>query len=103
MTQCRVMREMGARWIVLIFGLLASGTAQPRPPAPFPAGADEPIVVSTDHPRLFLRPQRLRLLTRERDRASVRWQQFDGFAANEAPMPEPGFAQALYFQISGNA
>src|SRR6516162_5100239 len=38
--------------------------------------ADDPVTVSTDHPRLFLRPQRLRLLRRERERSSMRWQQF---------------------------
>jgi len=65
-------------------------------------GADEPIVVSTDHPRLFLRPQRLRLLRRERERQSMRWQQFDALVSGNAPMPEPGFALALYYQVSGD-
>ena len=64
--------------------------------------ADEPIVVSTDHPRLFLRPQRLRLLRRERERQSMRWQQFDALVSGGAPMPEPGFALALYYEISGD-
>ena len=64
---------------------------------------DEPIVVSADHPRLFLRPARLRLLKRERERTSMRWQQFESFMAGNAPMPEPGFARALYYAISGNA
>jgi len=53
--------------------------------------------------RLFLRPARLRLLKRERERASARWQQFDAFLAGNAPLPEPGWALALYYQISGNA
>jgi hypothetical protein len=78
--------------------LLAAGwlaTAGPQ--------ADEPVTVSSDHPRLFLRPARLRLLKRERERASARWQQFDALLAGNAPMPEPGFALALYYQISGNA
>jgi hypothetical protein len=65
--------------------------------------ADEPVTVFTQHPRLFLRPARLRLLRRERERASVRWQRFDGFLAANAPMPESGLAQALYYQVSGNA
>jgi hypothetical protein len=65
--------------------------------------SDEPVTVSSDHPRLFLRPGRLRLLKRERERASARWQQFDALLAGNAPMPEPGMAQALYYQISGNA
>ena len=37
--------------------------------------ADEPVVVFTEHPRLFLRQARLKLLKRERERASPRWQQ----------------------------
>ena len=63
---------------------------------------DDPVAVFTEHPRLFLRPQRLRLLKRERERASPRWQQFETLVAGNAPMPQPGFAWALYFQVSGN-
>ena len=65
--------------------------------------ADELVMVSTEHPRLFLRPARLRLLKRERQRASPRWQQFEALIAGNAPMPERGFAQALDYQISGDA
>jgi hypothetical protein len=69
-----------------------------------PQGAtSDPLVVSTDHPRLFLRPGRLRLLKRERERASMRWQQFDTLMAAGAQMPEPAFAQALYYAIAGDA
>lgn len=64
---------------------------------------DDPIVVSTDHPRLLLRPARLRLLRRERERTSLRWQQFQLFLAGHAAMPEPGFAKALYYQVAGDA
>ncbi len=64
---------------------------------------DEPLVVSADHPRLFLRPARLRLLKRERERSSMRWQQFESLMAGNAPMPEPGFARALYYAVSGNS
>jgi hypothetical protein len=64
---------------------------------------DDPVTVSTEHPRLFLRPGRLRLLKRERQRSSPRWQQFEALVAGNAPMPERGFAQALYYQISGDA
>jgi len=64
--------------------------------------AEEPVAVFTEHPRLFLRPARLRLLQRERERSSVRWQQFDSLISAEAPLPEPGFAQALYYQVAGN-
>src|SRR6516165_1718856 len=65
-------------------------------------GAADPVVVFTDHPRLFLRPARLRLLQRERERTTAPWQQFDSYVSAEAPMPESAFAQALYYQVSGN-
>jgi hypothetical protein len=64
-------------------------------------GAADAVVVSGDHPRLFLRAGRLRLLRRERERHSMRWQQFEALISGNAPMPEPGFAQALYYQVSG--
>jgi hypothetical protein len=63
---------------------------------------DDPIAVFTEHPRLFLRPQRLRLLKRERERKSARWVQFETLVAGGAPMPERGFAWGLYSMISGN-
>jgi hypothetical protein len=67
-----------------------------------PAG-DDPILVSTEHPRLLLRPARLRLLRRERERTSVRWEQFQLFMAGHAAMPETGFTKALYYQVAGDA
>src|ERR1019366_2754086 len=63
---------------------------------------DEPVAVFTEHPRLFLRVQRIRLLKRERERASPRWQQLETLVVGGAPMPEPGFAWALYYQVTGN-
>jgi len=67
------------------------------------AQSGDPVTVATEHPRLMLRPARLRLLKRERERKSPRWMQFEAFISGKAPMPEPGFAQALYYQISGDA
>src|ERR1035438_10103095 len=60
---------------------------------------DDPVAVFTEHPRLFLRPRRLRLLKSERERASPRWQQFDTLVAGGAPMPEPGLGWAPF--VSG--
>jgi hypothetical protein len=97
-----VMRPIPSAGWMLAICLLRPALAQP-PRAAVPAGADDPVAVFTEHPRLFLRPARLRLLQRERDRNSIRWQQFDGFVAGDAPLPESAFAQALYYQISGNA
>jgi hypothetical protein len=64
---------------------------------------EEPVTVSSEHPRLFLRPGRLRLLKRERERTSARWQQFETLITGKAPMPERAFAEALYYQVSGDA
>jgi hypothetical protein len=66
------------------------------------AQTDEPVTVSTDHPRLFLRPARLRLLRRERERQSPRWQQLETLVSGNAPLAERAFAQALYYRISGD-
>ena len=60
----------------------------------------ESLTVYTEHPRLFLRANRLRLLRRERERKSLRWEQFDLLIRGGAPFLEPGFADALYFRIS---
>ena len=32
----------------------------------------------------------------------MRWQQFDALISGGAPMPEPGFAWALYYQVARN-
>jgi hypothetical protein len=69
-------------------------------PALAQSPADEDYHVYTDAPRLLLTKQRIRLLQRERDRHSVRWAQFDSLISGGAPMPEPGFAAALYYQVA---
>ena len=50
--------------------------------------ADEDYRPYTEQPRLFLRAQRLRLLKRERDRQSMRWEQFNTLMAGKAQMAE---------------
>ncbi|HWQ55273.1 MAG TPA: hypothetical protein VN442_16425 [Bryobacteraceae bacterium] len=67
-----------------------------------PAGAAEEYQVFTEHPRLILRPGRLRLLKRERERRSPRWQQFESLLAGKAPMPEPALANALFYRVAGD-
>jgi len=68
-----------------------------------PARQDEPdYQVGTAPPRLLLRPQRLRLLQRERSRQSMRWEQFHALVEGRAILPEPGFALALYYRVSGD-
>jgi hypothetical protein len=65
-------------------------------------GQEQSLRVDGAHPRIFLVPRRLKLLRRERERQSLRWNQFQLLMAGKAPMPEPGFANALYYQVSGN-
>jgi hypothetical protein len=83
---------VGKRWIgVMLCVAAAQAIAQ---------DSEEDFHVYTDAPRLLLTKQRLRLLQRERDRHSVRWLQFDALISGGAPMPEPGFAGALYYQVA---
>lgn len=65
------------------------------------AGTEE-FEVYTEHPRLLLKAQRLRLLRRERERQSARWLQFDALVSGGAQLPEPGLSLALHYQVSGN-
>ncbi|MBM3775536.1 MAG: hypothetical protein FJW37_10275 [Acidobacteria bacterium] len=64
---------------------------------------EESFRIYTEPPRLLLRPARLKLLTRERERRSLRWQQLETLILGKAPMPEPGFAYALFYRVSGNS
>jgi hypothetical protein len=70
-------------------------------PARAQAGLEE-YRVYNDHPRLLLTAQRLRLLKRERDRDTMRWHQFSLLVRSAAEMPEPGFALALYYQVTSD-
>ncbi len=73
-------------------------------PLVWPAQAqsqEESLRVYTEHPRLFLGQHRLKLLQKEKERRSLRWQQFELLMAGHAPMPEPGFASALYYRVAG--
>jgi len=67
------------------------------------AAQDDEFRVYTEHPRLILTAQRLRLLKRERERESQRWRQFDLLVKGGASLPEPGFALALYYAIADNS
>jgi len=83
---------------LLCFCLVACGLqAQTQAPT-----NDEEYRVYNQHPRLFLTAQRLRLLRRERDRDSMRWRQFSLLVRSAAQMPEPGFALALYYQVTSD-
>jgi hypothetical protein len=84
----------------LAIGCWLAGTAL------FVCGAraeDEEFRVYTEHPRLILTAQRLKLLKRERERDSMRWRQFETLVKGSASMPEPGFALALDYAVAGDA
>lgn len=68
------------------------GTVAPTTP--------ESYRVYAEAPRLFLRPARLRLLRRERERQSLRWEQFQNLWNGGAPFPEAPWAGALRFQVA---
>ncbi len=68
-----------------------------------PASPVDSLTIYTEHPRLFLPPGRLRLLRRERERKSLRFEQFDLLTKGGATMLEPGFASALYYRVTDDA
>lgn len=61
---------------------------------------DDDFHVYRDAPRIFLTQDRLRLLPRERERQSLRWEQFHALMSGGAAMAEPGFAAALYYRVA---
>ncbi len=81
------------RFAIIPFLLLAALAARSE---------DEEFRVYTEHPRLVLTAQRLRLLKRERERQSPRWRQFELLVKGSANLPEPGFALALYYAVAGD-
>jgi len=85
---------LGAAALAVSAHSLAQSQEQPRA---------ESLRADAPHPRILLGARRLRLLRRERERQSMRWNQFHLLMAGKAPMPEPGFAQAMYYQVSGSA
>lgn len=56
--------------------------------------------VYTTAPRIFLLPARLKLLRRERERRSLRWDQFETLWRAAVQFPEFGWTAALRYQIA---
>lgn len=59
--------------------------------------------IYTEHPRLLVNSRRLRLIRRERERKTLRWEQFQQFITGKADMPEKGFAWSLYYLATEDA
>ncbi len=64
------------------------------------AEGPESFQVYTEGPRLFLRPARLKLLRREKERRSLRWEQFDNLWLSAPQYPEFGWTAALRYRIA---
>ncbi len=93
MTRREALRYLPALWAMHLPGQnRAAPAASPARP--------ETFRVYTETPRLLLRPQRLRLLRRERERRSLRWDQFETLWTAGAAFPELAWVQALRFQIA---
>ncbi len=74
-----------------------------------PSGASNPATESTapdtfraytTAPRIFLLPSRLKLLRRERERRSLRWEQFETLWQAGTQFPEFGWTAALRYQVA---
>ncbi|MGH9675364.1 MAG: hypothetical protein ACRD44_19505 [Bryobacteraceae bacterium] len=57
--------------------------------------------IDRDHPRLLLPARRLRLVQRERERESIRWQQYVTVMSSAGEPPEKGFTYALFGVAGG--
>ena len=57
--------------------------------------------VYTEHPRLFLEPDRLRRLERDVGRETIRWRRLAQLVADGAPLTEPDVAHALVYRLTG--
>jgi hypothetical protein len=71
--------------------------------AALPAAAQtgpESFKIFNDAPRLCLPPSRLKLLRRERERRSLRWEQFETLWSAASQFPEFGWTAALRYQIA---
>ncbi|MBK5293999.1 MAG: hypothetical protein JJE04_20280 [Acidobacteriia bacterium] len=62
--------------------------------------ANRDLTALLDHPRILMPAKRSRLLTRERERESLRWNQFNLLIAGKVDMPEKGLAHSLYYIAS---
>jgi hypothetical protein len=94
MTRRDALRYLSALAPLTLPGRNLSGQSEPGQSRP------DSFRIYSDGPRLLLRPQRLRLLRRERERRSIRWDQFETLWTANAPFPELGWAQALRYRIA---
>lgn len=96
---------------LLSLALAASAWAQnPAPPAATAANSTdtansqpEEYKIYNEHPRLLMNTRRLRLLRRERERKTMRWENLQTLVAAKVDLAEPGFAQALFYLASEDA
>ena len=70
--------------------LLAQSTTSEKPLT------DDDFKIYTEHPRLLLNARRLRLLRRERERTSMRWEQFQTLVKGGVAMPEKGAVRLAF-------
>ncbi|MBX5494946.1 MAG: hypothetical protein IRZ15_06390 [Bryobacteraceae bacterium] len=91
------------RLAVVLVLMLLPGILAAQDSSAATSSEEESFRVYTEAPRLFLNARRLRLLKRERERESIRWQQFELLMTGGAAMPEPGFANALFYRVTGDA
>jgi hypothetical protein len=99
----RVTRFVQVGAVLGVLWLACAGQLAAQAPESADASREAPATppsieyqVYTDPPRLLLAGRRLRLLRRERDRKSMRWEQFSALVEGHARLPEPGFANALH-------
>jgi hypothetical protein len=98
MTRREVLRYLPALSALSLWG--QNRSAQSGDPVVRSSQSPDSFRVYSESPRLLLRPQRLKLLRRERERRSLRWDQFETLWTGNAQFAELGWVQALRFQIA---
>ena len=69
---------------------------------PIAAQSQQSYQVYSEHPRLWLNARHLRLLKRERERDSIRWQQLQLLLKSRQALPEEPLIHALLYQVAAD-
>lgn len=93
-------RRAACKALLSLPGLSLPGIRLFGQDAPQTSAGPDGYKVYTEIPRLFMPPTRVKLLRREKERRSLRWEQFELLWNGNASFPELGFAAALHYQIS---
>ncbi|MBI4905656.1 MAG: hypothetical protein HY820_18635 [Acidobacteria bacterium] len=91
--------------LVVALSLVMSFAALAQSPSSTDSANSQPeeYKIYAEHPRLLMNSRRLRLIRRERERKTMRWENLQVLVRGKSDMSEPGFAYALFYLASEDA